>query len=407
MAAAEVSIGMNAVRILIISDEGPQTGTAGGLLLHRLLAGHPPSCLRVLARYVPTLGDPLPGVEYRQLTTPWMRFERSRFNRTKRSLRAWGLVPPPSMRRLDALVAGFQPEVVLCVMQHASYYDTALRFARSRRLPLVVIVHDVNDDFEPVLPWARAAALRRDGAFYRSAARRLCVSPEMETYCRERYRAGGDVLYPNRGADLKPVAFELAQRLRVPGRLTVAFAGNLAYGYGRELCRHLPALRAAGARLVVYSRPPGADCAALGTAADCVELRGFKPAAQVWQEIQRDCDLVWLPYPSPALEFERLYRYHFPSKLPEYLALGLPVLVSGPAYATGVRWAIRHSGAVVARADPAPEDLAALFRELTADGESRHRLAAGGWEAGQQDFDPARIVHDFHRHLAAAARPPP
>lgn len=390
-------------RLLILSDEGPQTGTAGGLLLHRLLADYPPNQLRVIARYVPTLGAPLPGVEYRQLTTPWQRFEKSRFNRLKRSLRACGLVPAVSVRQLESLVADFQPEVVLCVMQHAAYYDTAWAYTRRHALPLVVLVHDINDDFEPVLPWAESAARQRDAAFYRHAIKRLCVSPEMEAYCRQRYDTPGEVLYPNRSADLHPVAAERALTLRTPGRLTIGFAGNLGYGYGRELCRLLPALRATGSRLVVYAREPGADCAALADATDCVELRGFKPASEAWAGIQRDCDLVWLAYPVPAGEFERLYRHHFPSKLPEYLALGLPVLITGPAYATGVKWGLNHAAAVIAHVDPTIDEMAALLQKIAANVAWRQQIAANGIVAGDRDFAPSRIIVQFKTSLQQAA----
>lgn len=394
---------MTPPRILMISDEGPQTGTAGGLLLHRLLADHPADRLRVIARYVPTLGDPLPGVVYHPLTPPWQRFEKSRFNRLKRSLRAFGCVPPVSPARLDALVGDFQPEVVLCVMQHAAFYDTAARYARARKLPLVVIVHDINDDFEPVLPWARTAALKRDAAFYRQAARRFCVSPEMAAYCENRYGAAGDVLYPNRSSGLRPAPPDPPRELRTPGRLTIGFAGNLGYGYGRELCRLLPALRASGSRLVIYARDPGPDCSALAEATDCVELRGFKPASEAWSGIQRDCDAVWLAYPVPAGEFERLYRHHFPSKLPEYLALGLPVIVTGPSYATGVHWALANNQAAIARVDPSVDDMIRVFSDLTGSADLRGSLAREAISAGNRDFDPALIVRTFNQGMASAA----
>ena len=183
--------------VLVLSDEGPQTGTAGGLLLHRLFSGFPAERLRVFTRYMPTFGDPLPNVVYRRLLTPWRRFERSRFNRLKRSLRAYGIVPQLSIRMITDMLEGFAPDVVFCVMQHACYYETAWHFARHKQLPLVVAVHDVNDEFEPVLPWARAAIRRRDARFYRYASCRLCISPEMEQFCRDRYGVTGSVLYPN------------------------------------------------------------------------------------------------------------------------------------------------------------------------------------------------------------------
>jgi glycosyltransferase involved in cell wall biosynthesis len=264
-------------------------------------------------------------------------------------------------------------------------------------------VHDINDDFEPVLPWARTAALNHDAAFYRQAARRLCVSPEMAAYCQTRYGAPGDVLYPNRSPGLQPVASDPAHALRTAGCLTIGFAGNLGYGYGRELCRLLPALRASGSRLIVYARPPGTDCSELVSATDCVDLRGFKPASEAWDGIQRDCDAVWLAYPVPAGEFERLYRHHFPSKLPEYLALGLPVIVSGPAYATGVRWALANNLAAIARVDPSVDDMIRVFSDLAASADLRGSLAREGVAAGNRDFDPALIVRTFNHALASAA----
>jgi len=396
---------MTPPRILILSDEGPQTGTAGGLLLHRLLAGHPADRLRVIARYVPTTGAPLPGVTYRQLNPPWMRFERSRFHRLKRSLRAHGLVPEVSARQLDELIGDFKPEVVLCVMQHAAYYDTALAYARARNLPLVVLVHDVNDEFEPVYGWARHAANQRDATFYLEAAARLCVSPEMEEYCITRFGARGAVLYPNRSEELQPRPLALAETLCSPGRLTIGFAGNLNYGYGVALCQMLPAMREAGIRLVLYSQPPGPEAAALTTAGDTCDFRGFVPSAEAWAGIQRDCDAVWLPYPNPAGAMERLYRYHFPSKLPEYLALGLPVIVSGPDYATGVRWARGRPAAVATASGRDHAELLGLFRRLAVDSAWRSQLAREGWAAGQQSFDPVMIRDQFHAHLRAVITP--
>jgi glycosyltransferase involved in cell wall biosynthesis len=403
--AAETTRLTNAPRVLILSDEGPQTGTAGGMLLHRLFAGHPPERLRVLARYVPVTGEPLPGVAYRQLPTPWRRFEGSRFHRWKRSLRAFGLTPSVSISLINRLLEGFVPDVVFCVMQHAAYYDAAHHFARHSKLPLVVAIHDVNEAFEPVFSCALKAARRRDGNFYRQASRRLCISPEMEKFCAAHYGAAGSVLYPNRSEELSPRPLAEAGTLRRPRTLTIGFAGNLNYGYGDGLLQMLPSIRAARAHLVLYGRPPGGTAAALGAATDCCELRGFtSSSSEAWAGIQRDCDAVWLPYPNPAGTMEPLYRYHFPSKLPEYLALGLPVVVTGPDYATGVQWARRNPDAVASIPTPATaEEMTAFFQRLATDADLRCRLAGQGWQAGQRDFDPRRIVAEFHAHLAAAA----
>lgn len=381
-------------RLLILSDEGPNLRTAGGILLYRLLKDYPEDSLVVIERYA----DPQRGqlrCRYHSLTAPWRRFEQCRFHRWKRSLRGFGLVPDVRPETIEDLLAGFRPEIVLCVMQHAAYYEAAWTYARALDLPLIVIVHDVNDQFEPVLPIARKAVRRRDAAFYRYAKRRLCVSPEMEGLCADNYGVRGEVMYPNRSEDLQPRPFELAGKLKCSTGLTVGFAGNLNYGYGDELLRLLPAFRASGSRLVIFGNPPGPSCAELLHAGDCVEFRGFMPSCQAWVAIQSDCDAVLLAYPNPAGALERLYRNHFPSKLPEYLALGMPVIITGPDYATGLKWARCHPEAVTSYSGTDIEGVARLFERLRDLGDMRVALAKEAFEAGNRDFDPAAIRAHF------------
>lgn len=388
-------------RVLILSDEAPQTGTAGGLLLHRLFIGYPPERIRVVTHHVPPVGLPLEEVLYRKLPLRWQKLERSRFHRWKRSLRALGLVPEPTPEEIDGLIEGFRPEIVLCVMQHAAYYDAAHGYARQKGLPLVTVVHDVNEEFEPVFPWLVGSARRRDAGFYRYASRRLCISPEMERLCAALYGVPGAVLYPNRDPGLQARSLELSAKLSRPPGLTLGFAGNLNFGYGEGILQMLPALRAAGARLIVYGRPPAGSAAPLLEADDCCELRGFVPSTVAWEGLQRDCDAVWLPYPDLGGKMERLYRHHFPSKLPEYLGLGLPVIVTGPAYATGMRWARENLSPELCAGNIAA--MTELLHRLGAQPSRRRQLAAHCLQAGQREFEPVAIVKAFHRHLAEAA----
>ena len=385
-------------KVLLLSDEGPQMSTAGGILLYRLLRGYPSGRLSVIERNPDPKQTQLP-CRYARLTVPWRRFEGSRLNRWKRSLRAFHLTPEVEARRIDALLDGFEAEVCLSVMQHAAYYDCAYRFARHHDLPLVIIVHDVNEQFEPVFDWARAAARRRDGQVYRYATRRLCVSPEMEQLCAELYGVRGEVLYPNRSEELEPRDIGETRTLKEPGRLTVGFVGNLNYGYGDELVRLLPAFRKAAARVVIFSGLPGGGAAALLAATDCIDYRGFVPAMDAWRSVQRECDAVILPYPNPAGPLERLYRHHFPSKLPEYLALGLPVIVTGPSYATGVKWALRNADAAQSWTETDPNEFAQVLTVLREDASRRTELAEHGFAAGERDFEPRRIRAEFLRHI--------
>jgi glycosyltransferase involved in cell wall biosynthesis len=388
-------------RVLLLSGEGPNLQSAGGILLYRLFDDYPRGKLRVIERNA----DPTRGhlhFPYASLAKPWQRFEQSRFNRMKRSLRAFGFVPSISLKKIDELLGGFRPDLVVCVMQQAAYYDAALCYARKRRVPLVLIVHDVNEQFEPVLPFAVAAWRQRDGDLYRYATYRLCVSQEMESLCARLYGVRGEVLYPNRSEELLPRPFQQSERLKIDGRLSVGFVGNLNYGYGEELIRLLPAFRASHSRLIVFSQPPEKSCEALLQAFDCVDFRGFVQADQAWRAIQLECDAVILPYPNPAGKMERLYRHHFPSKLPEYLALGMPVIVTGPNCATGVRWAQRNPTAVASHTTVDLYGVQCLLQSLRDKPDLRLGFAKSGFLAGELDFEPRKIKAQFLNYLVAS-----
>src|SRR5262249_29259284 len=160
---------------------------------------------------------------------------------------------------------------------------------------------------------------------------------------------------------------------------------------GDALLAMLPAFRLSGSRLVIYSSPPGGACASLINATDCCEFRGFVPSNDAWQAIQTDCDAVILPYPNPAGKLEQLYAHHFPSKLPEYLALGMPVIVTGPSYATGVSWALRNPDAVITHPGDSPEGIGRIFLKMRDEPSIRVKLAVAGVAAGDRDFDPLNI----------------
>lgn len=414
--------------VLILSGEIPQMKDAGAILLHRLFAGHREDRLFVIGP------QPHPDAElldcpYKRLGMPLRRLERTRFSIHKRSLAALGLVPLPSHRKIMRLLGDFAPDVIVCVMANTPWVRVAERTARKLGVRLVLIVHDLNEEFEKVFPWAREGLFAQNRAVYRAAARRLCVSPEMVGFLQQRYGASGEVMYPNRSEWLQPRVAEMSLMLRAeggpssaPAPLTLGYAGSVAYGYGEELVRLIGVLRGAGVRLRMFSPRPTGILDALNHAKDVVEICGYRPAEEMWREIQKTCDAVILPYSNPAGSQELLYHTHFPSKLTEYVALGLPVVVAGPDFATGVRWALPEkwkSGRAEKPKDgssafqhfnvsdvprlcpngavPCPdrETLAVVLKRLREDGALRCELARRTVEAGRRDFDPVVIRERF------------
>jgi hypothetical protein len=151
---------------------------------------------------------------YRELRMPLARLENTRLSVHKRSLSAWGLIPLPSHRRIVRLLDDFRPDIIVCVMANTPWILTAERTARKLGIPLVLIVHDLNEEFEKVFPWARKALFEKNRQVYRVAARRLCVSPEMADFLEKRYGVPGEVVYPNRSEELQPRPLEMSLTLR-------------------------------------------------------------------------------------------------------------------------------------------------------------------------------------------------
>ena len=354
---------MNAVvsedlpRVLILSAAIPETRFAGSLLLYRLFHGYPPDRL-VSIGPLPHPASQLLDCQYRQLkAASSSRLNMTRLAKWKRSFEALGLLGRISLGAVDTILSDYRPEMVVSVMERLDYSDVALRFCRKHGLPLVLIVHDLIDQFEKVYPWATSTQLRRYGSIYRAASARLCVSPGLRDRFKVRYRVSGDVLYPSRSDNLIARALEECGTLKSAGQLTIGYAGSLAYGYGEKIREIMPILAASGVRLRVYSRDFFTH-SIKGT-----EHAGSWTPDEAWDRVKAECDVVLLPYSSSA-GYRELYETHFPSKLTEYLALGMPVLICGPAYAAGVAWGLRHSSAVLTVADPAREGLIEACRRL-------------------------------------------
>jgi glycosyltransferase involved in cell wall biosynthesis len=491
-------------RVLVLSGEIPQTRNAGAIVLYRLLRGYgrqpeaaedrrseigdraqtssyelPSSASRSAKQAKLFVIGPRAHPEaevldcpYRELRMPFARLDNTRFSVLKRSLAARQLMPRPSHRKIVNLLGEFRPEVLVCVMIDTPWMCVAERTARKLGIPLVLIVHDINEEFEKVLPWAKHALFDKNCDVYRAASRRLCVSPEMAESLEQRYGVPGEVMYPNRSEELQPRALDDSLVLRASiqrheargerreghasATLTLGYAGSLAYGYGEALVDLIPVLREVEARILISTPRPPEKLKALLEAIDVVEWMPHRAdIMDMWRTMQERADVMILPYSNPAGSNELLYRTHFPSKLTEYLALGMPVVVSGPEEATGVRWAcgarapqeigdrrsemggrrslrkIEEGGAEIGRkgnlsslsqlpssrarseilrcapngAVPCTtrEELAAVLQRLKEDGKLRKELAKRAVEAGKRDFDPVMIRQNFWNALAAAA----
>jgi glycosyltransferase involved in cell wall biosynthesis len=289
--------------------------------------------------------------------------------------------------------------VVVHVFSSLPYSEAAYSFSRRSGVPLVLIVHDDPEDFNGSYAWASSAVRRQLRRIYRHATSRLCVSPELERALYDRYSAAGNVMYPNRSEATLPRAPEASLSLREPGRLTLGFAGSLSYGYGPRLVELVPLLRKAGVKVRIY----GSNLSAIDGSDVLLNQGRLDTPEDVWARIKHECDAVLLPYCFPNHGHQNVYRTHFPSKLPEYLALGMPVIVTGPSYAAGVRWGIRNPDSCVVLTQQDGEEWINALTLLRRDGALRFRLSRASVAAGNRDFDPIRIRSFFQETLYEVA----
>ena len=340
MPSREIEMIAEESRVLVLSEVIPHSVSAGNIQLLRLFADYPADKLFVIGPPVPEVAKKL-SCRYEALIPRFSRLNTSRLNKWKRSARAVGLLPAVSPARIRRLLQGFQPELVVSLMENSDLYEAAEKFCRAEKLSLYLIVHDTNEDFERVFSWARARQFAKDRKIYRFARERFCISPEMAEFNEQRFGVPGKVLYPIPDQEIRARPLEWSKELRQPPHLTIGYAGSMAYGYSEMMLKSLPILEKAGARLEICSPKPSGKVACLLTS-PIVKWHGYLPSREALQRLQERCDVLWLPYLDPAGENERLYRTHFPSKLFDYLATGMPILVSGPAEATGVKWARLH-----------------------------------------------------------------
>jgi glycosyltransferase involved in cell wall biosynthesis len=381
--------------LLVISQAIPETVYAGSIQLHRLLSDYPAEQLLVIGPTPQPEAKILP-CRYETLKLKLERLTRTRFATLVRSLRTLRALPEFSTNSIDALQKGFQPEVVLALMQVQPYYHLAYRYAKAHNLPLVLIVHDIPETFEEVAGWAKKRQIARNVAAYTYATQRLCISPQMADHLEDVYGCPGEILYPSRSEELTPRSSLESKTLKEAGCLTLGYAGTLSYGYGEQLQQMIPVFQQTQTKLRIYSHDlsfpqiPG-----------LVTYCGYAATADdTWRRIKSECDAVILPYAwSEDPTLRNLYQTHFPSKLSEYLALGMPVLVFGPEYATGVQWGLSNPESVLVMTQNQPDQWAQVLDRVQESSDLRASLSQQAVMAGDRDFSPAESRHKFTTYL--------
>ena len=386
-------------RLLYIADVPVEASYHGSALVYRLLDDYPKERLLIVEAGLHA-SEPqrrLGGVRYVDRRLPLLRLHRTRFWQTYTAiaLRTAEL----RARRLARLVADVRPEAVLSVT-HGYSFLTAARIARDHRLPLHLICHD---------EWADTAAGAGDterrhrlfGEAYRQAVSRLCVSPFMAEEYERRYGATGAVLYPSRAADA--LRYDAPPARLASGRtgpFTCVFAGTVnSQGAADALKALAAALAPVGGRLLVHGPLDAGQARASGLDAANVELGGLVSSGRLMEILRERADALFVPMSFSAADRPNM-ELSFPSKLTDYTAVGVPLLIYGPEYCSAVRWARENAG--VADVVTEQTGLAPALSQLVGDAGHRLSLARAALEVGEKYFSHAAALSVFQAALRGA-----
>jgi hypothetical protein len=381
----------NLPRLLYVGDVPVESSYHGSVQLHRLLETYPVHKLEIVeaGTVVSMPRRRLPGVRYSLLRLPLARLQTTRFA----SIYATVCLLAASNRvgGFKDVTVRFRPEAILTVT-HGYSWISAANLAQQLAVPLHLICHD---------EWARdgtpgglqAWKERAFGEHYRAATSRMCISPFMAKSYETRYGSRAIVLYPARAANAKCYPKPADRLVSNSGPFTCAFAGNINTG-GLAITLKLLAhcLEKVGGRLLIFGPIDEVLARSTGLRAPNIELRGY--AMNLSETLRETADTLFVPMSFMA-EARHNMEISFPSKLADYTAVGLPLLIFGPDYCSAVQWAKANDGVAEIVTEQKQEFLSAALSRLAQDSNYRYLLAERALDVGARNFTHAVAMQSF------------
>lgn len=383
-------------RLLYVGDVPVESSYHGSALLHRLLSDYPPDQLTVLETAAPSNSERrLPKVNYLSHPIGNQRWLNTRFHPY---VAGWFSQKATRLgARVSQSINGSPVEAVLTVA-HGFGWLAAADLAARRNAPLYLMVHD---DWPRVANVNASFRKRLDEHFarvYQQAASCLCVSPSMSRAYAERYGKPAKVIYPGRAPECPQFDSPPERLAHNDEPFTIAFAGTInSSGYIRALSVLQEAVKRVNGRLKIFGPLTVAEAQRVGLTDPNTEICGLLNSAELLVRLRNEADTLFVPMSFAAADRANM-EMAFPSKLADYTATGLPLLIYGPPYCSAVAWARENSG--VAEIVEAEDQLGFAVERLAND--RAHRLALGkrALDVGREYFTHARVQQVFHSALS-------
>jgi hypothetical protein len=213
----------------------------------------------------------------------------------------------------------------------------------------------------------------------------------------EEWGVEGDVLYPHRGPDA-PTCKGPPDTSSFRGRpTTIGYAGSMSAAGARRFIEIADILDDADIRFLLFS-PVGPEKAyEHGVQHPHIEYRSLIPSTDVVSTLRREVDIL---IAVGHQRRNRIIRYSFPSKLTDYTATGLPIVLWGPDHWSAIQWAREQNAAEVVTEENPPH-VAQVLQQLAAAPERCRRLGRAALEAGRKFFSFEKAVGTFQKVLSS------
>jgi glycosyltransferase involved in cell wall biosynthesis len=129
-----------------------------------------------------------------------------------------------------------------------------------------------------------------------------------------------------------------------------------------------------------------------------IELRGLVKSSQLLRTFRDEADVLFVPMSFDIDERPNM-EIGFPSKLTDYTAVGVPLLIYGPAYCSAVRWALENPGVAEVVNVEGTDALQQVITRLSRDPALRKALGARALAVGRRAFAPEVATLTLHRAL--------
>ena len=383
-------------RLLYVGDVPVEASYHGSSLLHRLLSGYPSEQLIVIEtarRSEPSRR--LPKVHYIGYSLGRSRWLNTRFH--PYAVAWFSEVAAQVAPKITQPVKHFDFEGVLTVA-HGFGWLAAAGVARRKKVPLHLMMHDDWPRVADILPSWRRWLDQRFANVYRQAQSRWCVSPSMSRDYNERYGKAAEVIYPSRARDCPEYDGPPARLARHDQPFTIAFAGTInSKGYVEALRALQKALRQVGGRLLIFGPLTSDEAQHVNLDDPNTEVCGFASWSDILLLLRTEADALFVPMSFDDADRANM-KMAFPSKLADYTATGLPLLIYGPDYCSAVAWA--RANPDVAEIVEAEDQLTKAVQRLAND--PAHRIALGkrALEVGRQYFTHEQVQQVFLQALS-------